>query len=462
MTALVWFRNDLRLTDHLALQAAVDTGLPVLPIFILDEVCPRVLGGASKWWLHQSLKSLKHDLTLLGSDLILLRGNAFEVLKKLKSQVPITHLFWHRRYDPKSIEQDKIIKAHFKEQGVACQSFSGSLLFEPHTVKNKEGNFFKVFTPFWNHCLGKSAPDKPIPKPRSLPFDPQFRTLSEDLESWNLCPKNPDWAGGIRSTWTPGETRAQGLLSQLLEEKLDDYKGNRDQPSLAGTSSLSPYLHWGEISVRQVWHAASGEAGQGTDCFLSELGWREFAYHTLFYNPHLIDKPLRADFKDFPWQENQKALEAWQKGLTGYPIVDAGMRELWITGFMHNRVRMIVASFLVKHLLQPWQKGEDWFWDTLVDADLASNSFNWQWVAGCGADAAPYFRIFNPILQGEKFDPKGIYVKRWVPELSSLPDDFIHKPWLSKSKPSSYPSPLVDHQMARKRALEAFQGRRNE
>ncbi len=459
MVAIVWFRNDLRLADHLALDATIKTGNPVLPLFIYDKNHPRLLGEASKWWLHHSLTSLKNNLNKLEADLILRQGNAFKVLKDIATKIPISHIFWHRRYGQEGIQQDIEIKSHFKELGVICHSFNGSLLFEPYTIKNKEGKPFKVFSAFWRHCLGQNSPGRPIPAPDRLIFDPQFKGISDTQESLGLLP-HPNWAKGLEDSWEPGEENAQKTLEIFLADHLKNYKKNRDYPVMK-TSRLSPYIRWGEISVRQLWHATNQSGifdGHDADseCFLSELGWREFAHHTLFHNPDLAQEPLRKDFKKFPWEQDQKLFDAWTKGLTGYPIVDAGMRELWTTGYMHNRVRMITASFLIKHLLQPWQKGEQWFWDTLVDADVASNPFNWQWVAGCGADAAPYFRIFNPTLQGEKFDPKGEYIKHWVPELRDFPNEFIHTPWLYKGRPSSYPSPLVNHQKAREKALRAF------
>lgn len=459
MVAIVWFRNDLRLTDHLALDAAVKTGKPILPIFIHDSTHSRPLGEASKWWLHYSLSSLKTSLNLLGADLIFGQGDAFEVLKNVSEKVSISHIFWNRRYDEEGVQQDIKAKSYFKEANIICHSFNGSLLFEPHTIKNKEGKPFKVFSAFWRHCLRQSSPQQPISAPTHLNFDKKFNEISDTLDSLELLPKL-NWAKGLEKDWIPGEKNAQKALEVFLEENLESYKKNRDFPTKK-TSRLSPYIRWGEISVRQLWHAIyQGGILGGNDidshCFLSELGWREFSYHTLFNNPHLAEEPLRRDFKNFSWEQNQQLFDAWTKGLTGYPIVDAGMRELWATGYMHNRVRMIAASFLIKHLLQPWQQGEQWFWDTLVDADVASNPFNWQWVAGCGADAAPYFRIFNPILQGEKFDPKGEYIRLWIPELRDVTDDFIHTPWLGKNRPNNYPTPLVDHQQARERALTAF------
>lgn len=458
MVAIVWFRNDLRLADHLALDAAIKTGKPVLPLFIYDDTGSRALGAASKWWLHHSLISLRKSLNFIGADLILQQGNTLEVLKNIATKFPISHIFWHRRYDQEEVQLDTKVKNHFKELNITCRSFNGSLLFEPHTIQNKEGKPFKVFSAFWKHCLSQSSPQQPIPAPTHLSFNEKFKKFSDTLDSLELSPKL-GWVQGLEKTWMPGEKNAQKSLEIFLDNALKNYKVNRDYPTKK-TSRLSPYIRWGEISIRQVWHAVHSDFfevhGADSECFLSELGWREFAYHTLFYNSDLAVRALNKRFEEFPWEYDQPLFDAWKKGLTGYPIVDAGMRELWTTGYMHNRVRMITASFLVKHLLQPWQKGEQWFWDTLVDADPASNPFNWQWVAGCGADAAPYFRIFNPTLQGKKFDPNGEYIKQWIPELRSVPNDFIHTPWLYKNKPSSYPDILVDHQKAREKTLKSF------
>ncbi|MCE2716757.1 MAG: cryptochrome/photolyase family protein [Pseudomonadota bacterium] len=458
MVAIVWFRNDLRLTDHLALDAALKTGNPILPIFIYDSIHSRSFGEASKWWLHHSLSSLKRTLNLLKADLIFQQGNAFEILKNIAEQIPLSHIFWNRRYDAEGMQQDIQVKSYFKETNIICHSFNGSLLFEPHTIKNKEGKPFKVFSAFWKHCLSQHSVQEPIPAPTHLSFDKKFNEISHTLDSLELLPKL-GWIKGLEESWSPGEENAQKNFDFFLKNSLKNYKKNRDYPTLK-TSRLSPYIRRGEISVRQLWRAIHQHAifskEVDSECFLSELGWREFSYHTLFHHPDLEEIPLKKDFEAFPWEKNPNHFDAWTKGLTGYPIVDAGMRELWRTGYMHNRVRMITASFLVKHLLQPWQNGEKWFWDTLVDADVASNPFNWQWVAGCGADAAPYFRIFNPILQGEKFDPQGEYIRSWVPELRDVPDDFIHTPWLYENRPSDYPEPLVHHSKAREKALKAF------
>ena len=461
---IVWFRHDLRLADNPALAHACQTGAPVIPLYILEETenNNRSLGAASLWWLHHSLKSLQTDLEKHKNLLILKKGKALTILTNLIKETGANQIFWNRRYDGPGIAIDRYLKKHFTDQKIICASFNGALLNEPWDIKNKQGTSFKVFTPFWKHCLAHKSPDHPLPVPEKI-LKATSVDASVQLESWNLLPTRPNWAKGFESMWRPGEAPALQHLDHFLNEGLTTYKERRNTPSEEnGTSLLSPYLQWGNISPRQIWHAVQpylvshSHDSASLHCFLSELGWREFSYHLLYYFPHLAEKPLRQNFAEFPWDTNPEALKKWQKGLTGYPIVDAGMRQLWHTGWMHNRVRMIVASFLIKHLLLPWQQGEEWFWDTLVDADPASNSMNWQWVAGCGADAAPYFRIFNPMLQGEKFDPKGDYVRRWVPELKGVETDWIHEPWKSPKPIKGYPAPVVDHIAARNRALTAY------
>jgi deoxyribodipyrimidine photo-lyase len=458
---LVWFRQDLRLADNPALREAIATGAPVIPLYVLDDATPGAwaAGGASRWWLHRSLVSLAGDLAKLGLRLILRRGAARACLDALIAETGAAGVYWNRCYEPFAIARDKAIKADLEARGLAARSFNAGLLFEPWTIASKSGTPFRVFTPFWKACLAGAAPALPLPAPKRA-SGPAAWPASDALADWALLPAKPDWAGGF-SIWTPGEAGAQERLASFIERALDGYAGLRDRPDIEATSRLSPHLHFGEISARQCFHA-----GRRSEKFLAELGWREFAHHLLFAIPDLPETALRAEFRDFPWRDDDTKLRAWQKGRTGYPIVDAGMRELWQTGWMHNRVRMIAASFLVKHLLLPWQAGQAWFWDTLVDADLASNSASWQWVAGCGADAAPYFRIFNPMLQGTKFDPSGHYVRRFVPELARLPDAYLHTPWEAPEDVLrlagvelgvDYPHPIVDHGEARARALAAFQ-----
>jgi len=446
---IVWFRQDLRLDDNPALRAAAATGAPLIPLFVLDDDTPGdwAPGGASRWWLHHSLTAL--DRSLQGH-LVLRRGKAPALIKALVKKTGADAVMWNRCYEPFAVERDKALKADLVKQNVRVESFNGALLHEPWELKTGGGTPFRVFTPFWKAMRERDV-DQPYPAPRGLRF---HKTESEDLKDWKLAPIKPDWAKGFG--WTPGEKPAHDALYGFLNE-IENYAGARDLPGHDGTSRLSPHLHWGEISPRRIWHAVTGHGhGSGHETFLKELGWREFCAQLLFHNPELPEKPLDKRFAKFTWRKSEKDFRAWTKGLTGIPIVDAGMRQLWQTGWMHNRVRMIAASLLIKHLGIHWREGERWFWDTLVDADLGSNAANWQWVAGCGADAAPFFRIFNPVLQGEKFDPQGIYVRKFVPELKSVPDKYVHKPWDAPTPPANYPSPIVDLAAGRDRALAAF------
>ena len=472
---IVWFRQDLRLSDNPALAAAAKSGRPVLPLYILDEETPGdwTPGGAARWWLHHSLQALGESLAGLGAPLVLMRGRAEDILPRLATRLGAGAVVWNRCYEPTARARDTALKAALKDQGLEVESFNASLLFEPWEIATKAGKAFAVFTPFWKACLAHEAPPKPQPAPKTL--RPSAKAPGgESLSSWKLLPRKPDWAKGFAKLWTPGEAGAKARLKSFLAAALADYAEARDRPAGETTSRLSPHLHWGEIGPRQVWHALGPQSardgrtrrGKATAKFLSEVGWREFSYHLLFNFPGLPEANVRDSFNAFPWRRDARALRAWQAGRTGYPIVDAGMRELWATGWMHNRVRMIVASFLTKHLLIHWREGAKWFWDTLVDADLANNSASWQWVAGCGVDAAPYFRIFNPVLQGEKFDPEGAYVRRWVPELAGLPNSCLHKPWEASAEilraagitpGKTYPKPMVEHAAARARALAAFE-----
>jgi len=465
--ALLWLRQDLRLADNPALAAAAANGRPVIPLYILDEngAGDWRPGGASRWWLHMSLATLATSLAKQGLGLVLRRGPAASVITDMIEATGADAAYWNRCYEPAAIARDRDIKRLLRKRGIVAESFNAALLFEPWTIKTGQGTPFKVFTPFWQALRRESIP-APTPVPGRL-IAPQSAPASERLEDWNLLPQ-PDWAAGLREAWTPGEAGARRRLAGFIGDALADYREGRDRPGREGTSRLSPHLHWGEIGPRQVWQAVSMAAGASDTAkenYLRELGWREFTHHLLFHWPTLPQEPWRPEFACFPWREDTAGLAAWQRGRTGYPIVDAGMRELWHTGWMHNRVRMIAASFLIKDLLIPWQRGEAWFWDTLVDADLAQNSASWQWVAGSGADAAPYFRVFNPVLQGEKFDPQGDYVRRWVPELAQMPNDYIHKPWLAApaireaagiALGHDYPAPIVDHGEARDQALAAY------
>ncbi len=463
-TALVWFRNDLRLDDNLALNAACAAGR-ILPVFILDDTAPGAwkLGGASRWWLYHSLASLARDLRALGAALVLRRGDAAKIIPELAAEAGAKEVHAARSFEPWARALDKRVAAALKAAGVTFKRHLSAQLFAPEDIQTKAGGPYNVYTPFSRACLEQ---DVPAPCPAPARVTGVAGVPSDALGAWDLLPKTPDWAGGLRDSWQPGEAGAKALLKRFLAGPVGTYDESRNLPGISGTSRLSPHVHFGEISPRRVWHAARAIKGKGAEIFVKELLWREFSISLLWHNPHLPESPLKPEFAKFPWAEQkQEHLRAWQAGKTGYPIVDAGMRELWQTGWMHNRVRMITASFLVKHLLIPWQEGEAWFWDCLVDADLAANAASWQWVAGCGADAAPYFRIFNPVLQGQKFDAGGAYVRRYVPELAGLPNNFIHTPWeapktlldaASITPGITYPNQIVDLSTGRERALAAY------
>ena len=467
---VVWFRRDLRLGDNPALDEAVRSGRPILPLYVLDETPGlRAPGGASRWWLGMSLQQLAASLHGLGSRLVLRRGAAAAVLASFVRETGAAKVVWNRLYDPGVTDRDTALKAALKGDGVAVESFNGSLLSEPWTVRNKSGEPFKVFTPFWRAARASLDLTELHPVATALKA-PLAWPPTERLEAWGVQPTKPDWSGGF-AVWRPGEAGAHARLSDFLATGLARYAEGRDFPAAGAVSRLSPHLHFGEISPRQVWAAvdkavnANPALDRNAEKFRTELGWREFSHSLLFHNPALETRNFKPAFDAFPWRDDPTAFDAWTKGLTGYPMVDAGMRELWTTGFMHNRVRMLTASFLVKHLLLDWRLGEAWFWDTLLDADRANNAAGWQWVAGSGADAAPFFRIFSPVGQGEKFDADGAYVRRWVPELARLPDGLIHSPWTSDplilraagvTLGSNYPRPIVDHAVARDRALQAL------
>jgi len=463
---IVWFGDDLRTADHPALAAAAATGAPVVPLYILDDetTAQWPLGGAQRWWLEGSLAALAESLARLGAPLVLRQGRAGVILPAIARAAQASAIYRNRTVH-RCVEESAAAAA--KAANLPIQTFMGDLLHPPETLRTRAGEPFKVFTPFWRAIVDGPPPPVPLGPPKRLRPGPALE--GDDLAAWRLRPRRPDWAGGLRQSWQPGEDAARTALDQFIARHLAGYGTDRDRPDRMATSRLSPHLRWGEISPRQIWHAvndaATDETRHAAQAFLRELGWREFSRHLLVHWPDLPSKPWRPAFARFPWRHDKAALAAWQRGATGYPIVDAGMRDLWQTGWMHNRVRMIVASFLTKHLLLPWQDGAAWFWDTLVDADLANNSAGWQWVAGCGADAAPYFRIFNPVAQGERFDPDGAYVRRWVPELSGLGQSFIHAPWKAPPRAlaeagirlgTTYPAPIVDHAAARARALAAF------
>ncbi|ANF30399.1 deoxyribodipyrimidine photolyase [Leifsonia xyli] len=446
--AVVWFRDDLRIADNPALHAAAETGRPVLCVFVWDDETPglRAPGAASRWWLHHSLASLADDLENLGASLSILRGPSEPTITGLLRDTDAAAVFWNRRYGGVERRIDEAVKSTAREDGREATSFGANLLFEPWTIRTGQGTAFSVYTPFWRACLAAPAPRKPGPAPRSLHGAALPGTVkATTLDALGLLPTHPDWAEGLREAWEPGEKAAHQQLKRFLADDLGAYRKERDVPGVDATSRLSPRLRWGELSPHQVWHATEERrdqaTAQGAATFASELGWREFAYHTLFEHPDMATVNIHREYDSFPWPRlHPSALRAWQKGRTGIPLVDAGMRELWRTGVMHNRVRMVTASFLIKNLLIDWRHGEQWFWDTLVDADPANNPFNWQWVAGSGADAAPYFRVFNPELQREKFDAHGDYVRRWVPEWDT----------------DEYPEPIVDLKETRQAALAAY------
>jgi deoxyribodipyrimidine photo-lyase len=444
--SIVWLRDDLRIADNPALVAAVDRGSPLVVLYLLDEESPgiRPLGGASRWWLHHSLKAVATAVSALGGTFVLRRGAAGTELPRLVSEIHAGAVFWNRRYAGPERAVDAALMNSLREAGLEVHSFQANLLHEPWTVATASGGPFRVFTPFWNACLAAPHPRDPLPAPTKLAGVSDV--AGDALEDWHLLPTHPDWAGGLRETWVPGEPDANRRLEQFAREDLADYEASRNSPGANATSRLSPGLRFGEISPFQVWHrvqrgALSPEARHNGAKFLSELGWREFNWSILYHWPDLHEKNFRPEFDAFPWhQTDGRDLEAWQRGRTGIPLVDAGMRQLWQIGYMHNRIRMVTASFLIKNLLIDWRVGERWFWDTLVDADPANNPANWQWVAGSGADAAPYFRVFNPILQADKFDTHGDYQRRYVPELGT-PD---------------YPEPIVDLKESRAEALAAY------
>jgi len=475
--AIVWFRRDLRLSDNLALSAAVAGGAPVVPVYIIDseEEGGYPVGRASQRWLHRSLVELDHALRASGSRLVIRQGPSLKALRELAGQTGASCVYWNRIYEPAAGKRDAEVAQGLADGGWKTETFNDSLLFEPDDVSTSGGDPYRVFTPFWKKCRSRSEPPSPFRAPKAVPGPSSWPgSLALDDVGREAAPAR---SAAIRMTGSPGEKGAVAMLARFLDEGIAGYPENRDRPDLPGTSRLSPHLHFGEISPRQVWHTVSAKAvsdpsrgvARGAEAFLRQLGWREFAHHLLHHFPETPEAPLREEFAAFPWRYDGKALAAWQRGETGYPLVDAGMRELLGTGWMHNRVRMIVASFLVKDLLLPWQEGARWFLERLFDADLANNTLGWQWVAGCGADAAPFFRVINPVGQGKKYDPNGDYVRKWVPELADLPAKWIHCPWQAPEDVLSdagvtlgktYPQPMVDHAAARERTLKAWRSLR--
>jgi len=466
--ALLWLTRDLRLADNPALHAALQSARTIVPIFVLDDTAAAqwALGAASRWWLHHSLAALQNALAQAGATLVLRRGSAEQIIPQVAAAIGAAECHVARPYEPWRRASVKAVAVALEKIGVRLCRHASVLLFEPEQIRTKTGGHYGVFTPFSRACEALGVPAQYLPPPARIPSCPP--PTSESLNDWNLLPKHPDWAGGLRANWAPGEAGAQKRAKIFLKQGLTAYDEARNTPAGTTTSMLSPHLHWGEISPRQLWHAArvgAEGASNGAKVFRNELLWREFSAHLLFHHPTLPNEPLRPEFAGMPWHDDAKHLHAWQRGQTGVPLVDAGMRQLWQIGWQHNRVRMVTASFLIKHLLIDWRRGQQWFWDTLVDADLASNAASWQWVAGSGADAAPFFRIFNPVLQGRKFDPSGTYVRRFVPELSRLPDRFLHAPWEAPEETlnaagvrlgQNYPHPIVDLAAGRQQALDAF------
>lgn len=463
---IVWFRRDLRLDDNGALSQACETGQPLICLYIRepsdDSIVP--LGGAQEWWRHHSLQSLAEAIAAKGNRLILRAGKAAQIIAELAKDTNASGLYYNRFYERDVL--DKHIVGDLKSSGLEIKRFRGQLLHDPETMKTGSGGAYRVYSPFWRALERDGEPREPVPAPRKIQAL-QHHPASETLNDWHLLPTSPNWASEFDQIWQPGEAGAHERLKSFLKKPINTYKSDRDRPGLENaTSLLSPHLAFGEISAARIWHETKGlPATDDVIHFRKELVWREFSYHLLVEFPKLGTRNWNDKFDAFPWHFSKAQFTAWTKGLTGYPIVDAGMRQLWRHGYMHNRVRMITASFLIKDLMIDWRKGEEWFRDTLLDADPASNASNWQWVAGSGADASPFFRVFNPILQGEKFDPDGDYVTRFVPELRKLPRKYIHRPFEAPSDVlakagiklgETYPKPIVDHSDARDKALAAY------
>lgn len=465
---ILWFRKDLRLADNSALAAALDVGAPIIPVFIWSPEEHGVWspGGASRWWLHHSLVSLGRGLRQLGGALIIRQGGSLSILRDVIRETGSGRVFWNRRYEGKLCAVDEEVARALRTVNVEVQSFNSGLLNEPHTVAAGSGQPYKVYTPYWKKVMGRAVDPVAVSVWDQVQWPARWPD-SEGLDQLQLTPR-VEWYQGLQARWEVSEDAALQRLNTFVAGPIGDYHIDRDRPDHEGTSSLSPYLAWGQVGPRQIVEAVSAQCdlqSEGPQVYLKEIYWREFAYNVLYHFPQTPDRPLRLEYEKFPWQRDAVTLKAWQTGNTGYPIVDAGMRQLWQTGWMHNRVRMIVSSFLVKHLLQDWQEGARWFWDTLVDADLASNTLGWQWSGGCGADAAPYFRVFNPILQGKRFDPDGSYVKEYVPEIRGLDAQYVHEPWDAPDLQlqsagiqigDTYPAPIVNHQFGRDRALAAL------
>jgi deoxyribodipyrimidine photo-lyase len=467
---LVWLRDDLRMSDNPALAAAVGSGRPVVVIYAFDDTgaAARRLGAASRWWLHHSLEAVDASLRKRGNRLVLRRGNAVEAVSAVLRETGGTHLYMNRRYAPGERDQDRRVQDAARALGAGTDDFAASLLHEPGEICNADGEHFGVFTPFWRAFRRAGDPRAPLPPVEAVPAW-SGHLDSVPLAELDLLPSTPDWAAGLREAWTPGEKGALRRLDEFVHERLLRYVEGRNLPAAEASSRLSPHLKFGEVSPYQVWHAVQGAHAPSDmqEKFLSELGWREFNYDLLATHGDLAETNIHRRFDRFPWVEPDPArLRAWQRGRTGFPVVDAGMRQLWHTGWMHNRLRMVTASFLIKNLHYDWRIGEAWFWDTLVDGDPANNTAQWQWVAGSGADAAPFFRVFNPVTQGRKFDPDGDYIRRWVPELRALGPKEIHEPWttgtpLGDADGRRYPAPILDLMQTRREALDAYESIRS-
>ncbi|MBB2203833.1 cryptochrome/photolyase family protein [Gluconacetobacter takamatsuzukensis] len=457
---IVWFRHDFRLADNAALTAAVETGAPVLCIHILEGAADQV---AARWWLGRALELFDAALRQRGGGLHVFDGPAMQVLPALVAATGARAVFWNRRYDPEGRETDTRLKALLKAGGTPVQSFSGALLHEPWTVRTRTGQPYHVFGAYWRAACQMGHERSPLPAPRTIAFaapDPGCLPPMVDAGAIGREMRATGWTDGLEAAWRPDEESAQAALARFLDGPLEEYARDRDFPARPATSCLSPFLRWGHVTPAQIREAAVARPPSGGLAkFMAELGWREFAWSVLFTRPELASRNLRPEFDAMPWRRDRDGLQAWARGRTGYPLVDAGMRQLWRTGWMHNRVRMVAASFLVKHLLIDWREGERWFARTLVDYDPASNGMNWQWVAGTGVEAAPFFRMMNPLIQSRKFDPSGAYIRAWVPELAGLADGQIHTPWLAGGA-AGYPAPIVGHEAARERALSAWRGLR--
>ncbi|WP_112182413.1 cryptochrome/photolyase family protein [Paraliobacillus zengyii] len=472
-TMIVWFRKDLRLQDNMALyEAAKEDNVILVYIHAPDEE-DMGMGSAESWWLHHSLKALQQELKTYHVPLILRKGPTQETLQRIIEETQADGIFFTKRYEPQISERDQQISNVLAEQGISVQTFHSNLLFTPGTVRNKQDNVYKVFTPFLKQARQQIV-EKPVPKPKRINSKLPSDFVVGELEELGLLSDYP-WSDKFNHYWTPGENGAYTKWKDFLLDAIEQYDDQRDIPSKEGVSKLSPHLAWGEISPRSIWYQSKekldmvskeeGDRYKQIESYLRQVVWRDFAYHQLVSYPYVINQPLKDEFKAFPWLKNTEALDRWKSGMTGYPLIDAGMRELWETGWMHNRIRMITASFLVKHLLIHWLEGAAWFRDTLIDHDLANNTMGWQWVAGSGYDASPYFRVFNPILQGEKFDKDGEYVRKWIPEIADLPNKYIFSPWTAPEKVltqlgiklgQTYPEHIVDHKAARERALVAY------